>query len=50
MELEPDFEFRPLPLIQRPLVFQHTVAGSPLGPLAELKGKWSGKGCVFRRS
>jgi len=44
MELEPDFEFRPLPLIQRPLVFQHTVAGSPLGPLAELKGKWSGKG------
>jgi hypothetical protein len=44
MELKSDFAFRPLPAIQRPLVFKLAPTGNPLGPLSELKGKWSGKG------
>jgi hypothetical protein len=44
MQLKPDFAFRPLPAIQRPLVFQLSPTGNPLGPLSELEGKWSGKG------
>jgi len=44
MELKPDFAFRPLPAIQRPLVFQLSPTGNPLGPLSELEGKWSGRG------
>jgi hypothetical protein len=44
MELKPDFEFRPLPPIAGPLEFALTAEATSLGPLAELKGKWSGKG------
>jgi len=44
MELKPDFVFRPLPAIQRPLVFKQSATGNPLGPLSELEGKWSGRG------
>jgi hypothetical protein len=44
MELEPDFVFRPLPEIKRPLRFAMADTGSPLGPLQDLPGTWAGKG------
>src|SRR6266404_7993944 len=44
MELESDFRFRPLPLVNQPLVFTESLTASPLGPLADLKGTWVGKG------
>jgi LysM repeat protein len=58
MELKPDFSFRPLPEIDRPLRFSLSAGPSPLGPLQELvepppqdprpgsraHGTWTGKG------
>ena len=58
MELKPDFSFRPLPAIDRPLRFSLSAGPSPLGPLQELvepppqdsppgsraRGTWIGKG------
>jgi hypothetical protein len=44
MELKKDFVFRPLPAIKRPLRFALADAGSPLGPLQDLPGTWTGKG------
>jgi LysM repeat protein len=58
MELKPDFSFKPLPAIQRPLRFSLAAGASPLGPLQELvepppqgsppgsraHGIWIGKG------
>jgi hypothetical protein len=47
MELKPDFSFRPLPDIKRPLRFSletGAVAAAPLGPLQDLPGTWTGKG------
>ena len=46
MELKPDFSFRPLPDIKRPLRFslETAVAAAPLGPLQDLPGTWTGKG------
>jgi hypothetical protein len=44
MELKPDFSFRPLPSINRPLRFSLTGPSSPLGPLQDLLGTWTGKG------
>jgi hypothetical protein len=45
MDLEPDFVFRPLPNVDRPQIRSLTLAaGSPLGPLQGLLGKWVGKG------
>jgi hypothetical protein len=48
MELKPDFSFRPLPDIKRPLRFsletRALVAAAPLGPLQDLPGTWTGKG------
>jgi hypothetical protein len=50
MELKPDFLFRPLPEIERPLRFSlqdfRTTAAlaSPLGPLQDLPGTWTGHG------
>lgn len=45
MDLEPDFVFRPLPDIDRPLRFAaHALPANTLGPLQQLPGKWVGKG------
>jgi LysM repeat protein len=52
MELKPDFSFRPLPAIGRPLRFSLSAVSSPLGPLHDLidssagnnKGTWTGTG------
>jgi hypothetical protein len=44
MELKPDFSFRPLPSIKRPLRFALAETASPLGPLQDLPGTWTGKG------
>jgi hypothetical protein len=44
MELKPDFVFRPLPAIRRPLQFALGSASSPLGPLEHLVGTWEGPG------
>jgi hypothetical protein len=44
MELKPDFVFRPLPDIRRPLEFALRSASSPLGPLEDLVGTWEGPG------
>jgi hypothetical protein len=50
MDLKPDFSFRPLPEIKRPLRFsleavpKTTALASPLGPLQDLPGTWTGQG------
>jgi hypothetical protein len=47
MELKPDFAFRPLPEIKTPLRFSlqtRAAAATPLGPLQDLPGKWTGQG------
>jgi hypothetical protein len=44
MELKPDFVFRPLPEIDKPLEFALASATSPLGPLQDLVGTWVGHG------
>jgi hypothetical protein len=44
MELKPDFVFRPLPAIRRPLQFALQSVASPLGPLEDLVGTWEGPG------
>lgn len=48
MDLKPDFAFRPLPDIKRPLRFslqtKAAVAAAPLGPLQDLPGTWTGQG------
>ncbi len=44
MELKPDFVFRPLPHIERPVDFPFPDILNPLGPLADLAGTWGGKG------
>jgi hypothetical protein len=44
MEVKPDFSFRPLPSINRPLRFSLTGPSSPLGPLQDLPGTWTGRG------
>jgi hypothetical protein len=42
MELAADFAFQPLPAVESPHAFPEVA--SPLGPLAGLVGKWTGKG------
>jgi hypothetical protein len=42
MELAADFSFQPLPPIEDPVAL--ASAADPLGPLAGLAGKWSGRG------
>jgi hypothetical protein len=44
MELKPDFVFRPLPEIDKPLEFSLETVSSPLGPLQDLVGTWVGHG------
>jgi hypothetical protein len=44
MELKPDFSFRPLPAVSTQLRFTASAAQSPLGPLQDLLGTWTGKG------
>jgi hypothetical protein len=44
MELSPDFSFQPLPALDSPTEQPFPDAVSPLGPLAGLVGKWSGRG------
>jgi hypothetical protein len=44
MELKPDFAFRPLPPIDRPLQFILPAVDSNLGPLKQLPGTWTGTG------
>ena len=44
MELSPDFAFRPLPAIENETLQPFPQVASPLGPLAPLAGKWSGRG------
>jgi hypothetical protein len=44
MELKPDFVFRPLPEIDKPLEFALESISSPLGPLQDLVGTWVGHG------
>jgi hypothetical protein len=44
MELSPDFSFQPLPALDSPTEQPFPDAASPLGPLAGLVGKWSGRG------
>jgi hypothetical protein len=44
MELAPDFSFQPLPALANPIQQPFPEVASPLGPLAGLVGKWSGRG------
>jgi hypothetical protein len=44
MELAADFSFQPLPAIQDGVQPLSAGAASPLGPLAALAGKWTGRG------
>ena len=44
MELAADFSFQPLPAIQDGVQPLSAGAASPLGPLAGLAGKWTGRG------
>ena len=44
MELAADFSFQPLPAIQDGVQQLSAGAASPLGPLAGLAGKWTGRG------
>jgi hypothetical protein len=44
MELTPDFSFQPLPALENPVQFPFPDVADPLGPLAGLAGKWTGRG------
>ncbi len=44
MDLSPDFAFQPLPALESPTQQPFAGVASPLGPLAGLVGKWSGRG------
>ena len=44
MELAPDFSFQPLPAVENAVQQPFPEVASPLGPLAGLVGKWSGRG------
>jgi hypothetical protein len=44
MELAPDFSFQPLPALANLVQQPFPEVASPLGPLAGLVGKWSGRG------
>jgi hypothetical protein len=44
MELATDFSFQPLPPLEDPVHFPFPEVANPLGPLAGLAGKWSGRG------
>ena len=44
MELAPDFSFQPLPAVENAVLQPFPEVASPLGPLAGLVGKWSGRG------
>jgi hypothetical protein len=44
MELTPDFSFQPLPAVEDQDQSVSAEAAKPLGPLAGLTGKWSGRG------
>jgi hypothetical protein len=44
MELAADFSFQPLPPLEDPVHFPFPEVANPLGPLAGLAGKWSGRG------
>jgi hypothetical protein len=44
VELAPDFSFQPLPAVENAVQQPFPEVASPLGPLAGLVGKWSGRG------
>ena len=44
MELAPDFSFQPLPAVENAVLQPFPEVASPLGPLAGLAGKRSGRG------
>ena len=44
MELASDFSFQPLPALENVIQQPFPQVSSPLGPLAGLAGKWSGRG------
>ena len=44
MELAPDFSFQPLPALENLVQQPFPEVASPLGPLAGLAGKWTGRG------
>jgi hypothetical protein len=44
MELAADFSFKPLPAVENEVQFPFPEVASPLGPLAGLAGKWTGRG------
>src|SRR5271165_631628 len=44
MELSPDFSFQPVPALANLIQQPFPEVASPLGPLAGLVGKWSGRG------
>jgi hypothetical protein len=44
MDLATDFSFQPLPAVENEVQAPFPEVASPLGPLAGLVGKWSGKG------
>jgi hypothetical protein len=44
MELAADFSFQPLPALDSPVQLPFPDVANPLGPLAGLAGKWSGRG------
>ena len=44
MELAPDFSFQPLPALENLVQQPFPEVASPLGPLAGLVGKWTGRG------
>jgi hypothetical protein len=44
MTLSPDFSFQPLPALEHEILEPFPDVPSPLGPLAPLAGKWTGRG------
>src|SRR5271169_2483440 len=44
MDLSPGFSFQPLPAVENAVLQPFPEVASPLGPLAGLVGKWSGRG------
>jgi hypothetical protein len=44
MDISPDFSFKPLSALENPTLQPFPEVASPLGPLAGLAGKWSGRG------
>jgi hypothetical protein len=44
MTLSPDFSFQPLPALENEILQPFPEVTSPLGPLAPLEGKWTGRG------